>query len=81
MSNRRQSGGLLRFLALHAVSGAAVGLLFAAGLLVANVANLGTLFASTDRPVTAGILFFASCALTFGSLKMGVAVMTLSDDD
>jgi len=61
--------------------GAVVGLLFAAGLLITNVADLGTLFASSDMPLTAGLLFFVFFALTFASLKMGVALMTLRNDD
>ena len=76
MPRARHPVGLVRFLAVHAALGAVVGLIFAAGLLVTNVANLGTLFMTSDSPVTASVLFFASFALTFGSLKMGVAVMT-----
>ena len=36
---------------------------------------------NSRQPVTAGVLFFASFALTFASLKMGTAIMLLPKKD
>ena len=72
---------LLRYLALHALIGAAIGVSAAGGLLYLDVAGLGTLFAASDMKIEAGILLFAFFALTFGSLSMGSAIMLLPRDE
>ncbi|MCB1522180.1 MAG: hypothetical protein KDJ37_16640 [Hyphomicrobiaceae bacterium] len=76
---------LLTFLALHTALGAALGIAFAAVLVLANVAGIKDLLQSSSEPVVPMILFFASFALTFGSIVVGIAVMSLpletEDDD
>ena len=80
MNPFRQRAGaprLLRFLALNASAGAGLGLLFAALLLLSDVAGLGMLFASPSTPLVAWLLYFSTFALTFASLMMGTAIMLL----
>jgi hypothetical protein len=72
---------LLRYLALHAIFGAGIGICAAASLLYLDVAGLGTLFAASDMKIEAGVLLFAFFALTFASLSMGSAIMLLPRDD
>lgn len=68
---------MLEFLALHTGLGAAIGVAFACLTVLSNFAGLGTLLENTSEPFIPMLLFFASFALTFGSLKVGIAVMTL----
>lgn len=68
---------LIRFLALHALSGALVGCLAAGGLLASDAGGLATLFAESGSAIPAGALLFGGFALTFGSLAMGSAIMLL----
>lgn len=68
---------VLRFLAVHAAIGAALGIVFAGLLLLTDAVGLGTLFAGANTPLAAWLLYFFSFALTFASLKMGTAVMLL----
>ncbi len=72
---------LLRFLAYHGTGGAFLGLFAALAMMTLDVARIGTLFAENGYPVVAVVLFFASFAVTFSSLAMGVAVMLLPKDD
>jgi hypothetical protein len=71
----------VRFLGWHALQGAVVGLIAGAGLVLTNTAGLGDLFAGTSQPLAAYSLFFANFALTFASVKMGVAIMTIGRDE
>ena len=73
----RGKPSLLRFLAWHAGAGAALGLLFAALLLLTDAAGLGGLFANPSTPPVAWLLYYFTFALTFASLKMGTAIMLL----
>lgn len=72
---------LLTFLGGHMALGLALGVAFAALLLMLGVAGLKTLIATTSEPAVALILFYAFNALTFASVAMGIAVMTLPMDD
>lgn len=68
---------LVRLLALHAGLGFALGVAFAATLVLADVGGLKQLLdASPDRLLALGALE-TLCGLTFASLVMGWAVMTL----
>lgn len=71
---------LLWFLGLNMGIGLAMGVAFAALLLIFNIAGLRDLIETTAEPVLATFLLYAMCALTFGSLAMGIAVMTLPFD-
>ncbi len=68
---------LLEFLAIHCGMGAAIGVALAGVVVLANMGNIGTLLRESHEPYVPMILFFASFALTFASLKMGMAVMAL----
>lgn len=68
---------LLRHLALHLVLGAAFGVAFTAFLVGANVTSLGDLIEGSGSPLLAKTMLCAANVLTFGSLAMGISVMTL----
>lgn len=72
---------LIRYLLRNGAVGAAAGAAVAGGMIATDTAGIGTLFASTGTPFVAGALFFGMFALTFASLAMGTAVMTLRKDD
>ncbi|MGQ4274221.1 hypothetical protein [Terrihabitans sp. B22-R8] len=68
---------LNRFLLLHALGGFSVAVVFVGAMLWFDVAGLGTLIGhSSSGLLAAAILTFAT-GLTFGSVQMGFAVMTL----
>lgn len=68
---------LLEFLGLHCCMGAAIGIAIAGGVVLSNLGRIGDLLRETSDPVVPMVLFFASFALTFASIKMGMAVMLL----
>ncbi len=68
---------LLTFLGKHLLFGLAMGVLFASLLLVLDVAGLAGLIRSSAEPLVAILLLYAFNALTFGSIAMGAAVMSL----
>lgn len=72
---------LLRFLALHLALGAAIGVAFAAIVIMSNVSGIKTLIAESSNPYLVLILLYGSNMLTFGSLAMAVGVMTLPLDN
>lgn len=74
------SGGmppLLHFLALNLGTGLSIGIAVAALLVMFNVGELKTLISGAEDPWLAISLLYLMCAMTFGSLGMGVAVMSL----
>lgn len=68
---------MLEFLGLHCGIGAGIGIVLAALAVLTDFVGIGTLIAETSDPIVPWVLFFASFALTFASLKMGMAVMML----
>ena len=68
---------LVRQLALHLGVGAALGVAFTAMLVGANVTGLGDLIESSGSPLLAKVMLCAANVLTFGSLAMGISIMTL----
>ncbi|MEZ5849983.1 MAG: hypothetical protein R3D68_04925 [Hyphomicrobiaceae bacterium] len=68
---------LLRHLGINLGLGAAFAVLFTAGLIRANVAGLGDLIANSAEPALVMILLGFLNILTFGSLAMGISIMTL----
>lgn len=68
---------LLIFLAIHCGIGVAVGVAFASALVLFNVAGLKDLLEASSEPALPLIMLHLLCALTFGSLSMGVAIWTL----
>ena len=71
---------LLWFLAVHCGMGVAMGVAFASLIVMANIAGIRDLLIASSEPFIPMFLFYASCALTFGSAKMGIAVMSLPFD-
>lgn len=72
---------LLRFLCLHMGIGLAAGVVVASLMILVNVAGLKDLLIEERNPFIAIFLLYAFNALTFGSVAMGIAVMTLPYDD
>ncbi|MEQ1711857.1 MAG: hypothetical protein ABL908_10695 [Hyphomicrobium sp.] len=72
---------MLRFLALNLGVGVGLGIAFAALIVLGNVGELKTLIAGAENPWLAIFLLYFMCALTFGSLAMGVAVMSMPYDE
>ena len=71
---------LLFFLAVHCGIGVAVGVAFASALVLFNIAGLKDLLEGSSEPALPWIMLHLLCALTFGSLSMGVAIWTLPYD-
>lgn len=71
---------LLRFLGLHLALGAAIGVAFAALVIMSNVSGIKTLIAESSSPYLVLTLLYAMNALTFASLGMAIGVMTLPLD-
>jgi polyferredoxin len=69
----------IKFLLKHAVFGALIAAVFVAMVLWANVANLWHLVTHTDEGPLAVFLLWVFCAITFGSVQMGIRIMTMSD--
>lgn len=71
----------LRFLGVHLVYGLAAALTFGLAVLMTNLGNLRTLMMESSHPVTVMVLFFFGLCITFGSVGMGVGIMSLANDD
>lgn len=68
---------LLRLLGLHLALGIAFGTAFASLLMMTDSGGLRTLIGTTSEPYLALAALYVMCALTFGSVLMGIGVMTL----
>lgn len=71
---------LLRFLGLHLVLGAAVGIAFVSLLILMNFAGLKELIADTENPYVAMLLLYSFNVVTFGSVTMGIGIMIMPRD-
>jgi hypothetical protein len=71
---------LIRFLGLNMGIGFAIGIIIASAMIMSNLAGLKDLLIETGDPFVAILLLYAFNALTFASVAMGVAVMTLPYD-
>lgn len=73
----------LKFLATHLIYGLAAGLTFGVAVLATNLGNLRTLAFESGHTVLVLLLFFVGLFVTFGSVSMGVGIMSLArtDDD
>ncbi len=80
MLNRKE-GEALRYLAQHLIYGLAAALTFGGAVLMTNLGNLRTLMLESAHPITVMVLFFFGLCVTFGSVGMGVGIMTLARDD
>ena len=68
---------LLRLLGGHLAYGVLIGMAFATVLISNKQLGLLDLMIRTEQPVLAVVMLFFVNALTFGSLSMGIGVMTL----
>lgn len=71
---------LVRFLLVHCGIGLAVGVIFTSLVIQLNTAGIKDMLAASSEPYIPMFLLYASTALSFASLNMGVAVMTLPTD-
>lgn len=72
---------VLHFLGVHLVYGLAAALTFGVAVLVTNLGNLRTLALESAHPITVLTLFFFGLFVTFGSVGMGVGIMSLARDE
>jgi len=68
---------LVRFMLKHALFGYGVAFVFVATVLVLDLGGLATLMLGSDLGLLAMALLFFFTGLTFASLQMGIAIMTL----
>lgn len=66
---------LLRLMFEQALTGAGVGLLLAAMLLMADVGRLGTLILESELWLAAGLLYFLSFAVTFAAGMIATSML------
>lgn len=71
---------LIRFLGLHLATGVALGVIVASLMIMSNLAGLKDLLVEAQEPFVAIFLLYAFNALTFGSVSMGIGIMTLPYD-
>lgn len=74
---RRDHWDMLRFLALNVLLGMGLGVLVAGSLLWFDIGGLGTHMARSRHPFIMSLLLFVPLALTFGSVVVGSAIMTM----
>lgn len=71
----------LKFLGVHLIYGLAAALTFGIAVLVTNLGNLRTLLMDSSTPISVMALFFFGLFVTFGSVGMGVGIMSLARDE
>jgi hypothetical protein len=71
----------LKFLATHLFYGLAAATTFGIAVLMTNLGNLRTLTLESSHPVAVLTLFFLGLFVTFGSVGMGVGIMSLAQDE
>lgn len=71
---------LVKFMLRHALIGYAVAIVFVAGLLALDMGGLATLVSTSQFGVLAVALLTFFTGLTFGSLQMGMAIMSLKEE-
>lgn len=81
MALNRKEHEALKFLAVHLVYGLAGALTFGIAVLVTNLGNLRTLAMTSSQPWMVLTLFFFGLCITFGSVGMGVGIMSLARDE
>ncbi|CAA7611906.1 conserved hypothetical protein [Candidatus Terasakiella magnetica] len=71
----------LKFLARHLVYGVAAGVTFGIMVLATDLSHIRTMIMESPHAVTVVALMFFGLIVTFGSVAMGVGIMTLPYDD
>jgi hypothetical protein len=75
---------LFRLLLINGLIGTLVAVLLVAGLIITDAHRIGTLIANAQHPALPIITLTVGLVITFGSVAMGMAIMSLpypSDDD
>ena len=81
MGLHRHERLFLSFLLRHLLIGVAGALAFGLALLGLDLFDLRTLILGSDQPILFSLLLFFGLFVTFGSVAMGIGVMTIGDDD
>ncbi len=68
---------LLRFLGLHLVLGAAIGVAAVSLAVLSNLAGLHDLLVEAEDPVVPMVLLYSFAVINFSSVSMGIGIMTL----
>ena len=71
----------LKFLAQHLCYGLAAGGTFGGLVLATDLGHIRTLAMDSPNPVPVLLLLFLGLFVTFGSVAMGVGIMSLAKDD
>jgi hypothetical protein len=74
---------LFRLLLINGLIGTSVAILLVAGLIITDAHRIGTLIANSENPALPVIVLTLGLIITFGSVAMGMAIMSLpyeSDD-
>lgn len=77
----RKEREALTYLGIHLIYGLAAGLTFGLAVLATNLGNLRTLAFESSHTALVLAVFFFGLFITFGSVGMGVGVMSLGRDD
>ncbi len=72
---------LVKFMFRHALIGGAMAIVFVAVLLALDVGGLATLIKTSRFGLMAVALLTFFTGLTFGSLQMGIAIMSMKSED
>ena len=81
MGLHRHERLFLTFLLRHLLIGVAGAFIFGLTLLGLDLFDLRTLIFGSDQPLLYSLLLFFGLFVTFGSVAMGIGVMTIGDDD
>lgn len=71
----------LKFLGQHLIYGVAAALTFGGLVLATDLSHIRTLALDSSHPVRVIALMFFGLIVTFGSVAMGVGIMSLASDD
>lgn len=72
---------LFRLLLINGLIGTAVAVLLVAGLMITDAHRIGTLILNAENPVLPIAVLTIGLVITFGSVAMGMAIMSLPYDD
>lgn len=79
-SKRRGLPRIVVLIVLNALIGFALGVAFAAVIILTNVAGLKSLLEASESPFVAILMLFVMCGLTLASLVAGAAIMSMPRD-
>ncbi|OAN48215.1 hypothetical protein A6A04_05385 [Paramagnetospirillum marisnigri] len=71
----------LKFLGQHLIYGVAAAIAFGLAVLATDLSHIRTMLMETNNPGLVLALMFFGLIVTFGSVAMGVGIMSLASDD